>query len=124
MDKPLILVVDDEEEILEMLELRLKAKGYDVLSFHSAREALGLLDKKKPDLILLDLLMPEMDGWEFCKALRLKVAHQDTPVIVLTASQGLDLEEKIAQAGVSAYLQKPYDDSVLLQMIQEYCVPH
>ena len=81
-----ILVVDDEADLLAMMVLRLRSSGYVPLTASSGEEALDLLDKHKPDLILLDLLLPNIQGPQICKKLKSDPEFKDIPIIVFTAS--------------------------------------
>src|SRR5262249_59896317 len=83
--KKKILVVDDEDDILHFLELVLKEKGYDVVTASSGHEALTAAQIEKPDLVLLDIMMPQMDGWEVLKLLRVDEETTHIPVAMLSA---------------------------------------
>jgi DNA-binding response OmpR family regulator len=100
-----ILVVDDEARLVSLVESYLKQEGYRVVSAHDGREALSVARREKPDLIILDLMMPEMDGYEFMRQHR---ADQNTPIILLTAR--VDDEEKVIglELGADDYVTKPF----------------
>ena len=82
MNKQKILVVDDETSIVEFIEINLKRSGYDVLKAYNGSEGLLLLESEKPDLMVLDLMLPDMSGFDVCKKARL---FSDVPIIILTA---------------------------------------
>jgi len=112
-----ILIVDDEEDILDFIEYNLKAEGYNVLKAENGKKALELAEKNKVDLILLDIMMPEMDGIEVCKRLREKKSMDQVVIAFLTAKRedmslisGLD-------AGADDYLTKPVKPKVLMSKI-------
>jgi adenylate cyclase len=84
--KPRILVVDDTPQNIRLLDAVLSSRGYDVVPAGSGPMALDLVDQQPPDLILLDILMPGMDGYEVCRRLRADPAHQALPIIMITAS--------------------------------------
>ena len=100
-----ILVVDDEKRLVSLVESYLTQEGYRVVTAYNGREALSVARREKPDLIVLDLMMPEMDGYEFMRQHR---AEQNTPIILLTAR--VDDEEKIIglELGADDYVTKPF----------------
>lgn len=100
-----ILVVDDEKRLVSLVESYLTQEGYRVATAHNGKEALVVARREKPDLIILDVMMPEMDGYAFMRAHR---AEQDTPIILLTAR--VDDDEKILglELGADDYVTKPF----------------
>jgi two-component system KDP operon response regulator KdpE len=110
-----ILVVDDEERIVNFLRSKLEASGYDVLTAANGMEALGLAQSENPDLVLLDLLMPQMDGLQTLKELR---RFSPVPVIILTA-KGADADKiKGLRLGADDYLAKPFNPDELVARIE------
>ncbi len=110
-----ILVVDDEERIVNFLRSKLEASGYDVLAAANGLEALGLAQSENPDLMLLDLLMPQMDGLQTLKELR---RFSPVPVIILTA-RGADADKiKGLRLGADDYLAKPFNPDELVARIE------
>ena len=108
-EKKRILIVDDEEDLTGMLSLHVKSLGgYEVATAGNGREGLEKAGSFLPDLVLLDIMMPEMDGWEFCRRLKADPALWDTAVIVMTAQQVPGLEEKGRAAGASGLIRKPF----------------
>ncbi len=108
-----ILIIDDEPHIVKMVESRLKMNDYEVVSAFNGREGLNKVHDETPDLIILDVMMPKMDGYTFVR--ELKKEKNETPVIVLTAKTGMaDLFE---MEGVVAYIQKPFETEDLLKII-------
>lgn len=107
--QPLILVVDDEPDICQVLEDYLKAKGYGVLKALDGFRALRLAKKKKPDIILLDILMPKMDGFETLRLLKKDMRTMRIPVIVLTAKTLTEDVEIGMRELAEKYLAKPFD---------------
>jgi DNA-binding response OmpR family regulator len=110
-----ILLVDDDPDILESTQYLVEAEGYEVDTAHNGREALERMSAAKPDVILLDLMMPVMDGWQFVEELR-KGPHAQVPVIVLSAIHGLSAKAKQLQA--SGFVAKPFDIDDLLRQLQ------
>ena len=110
-----ILVVDDEKRILNFLNSKLKASGYEVLTANDGLEALEQAQAQEPDLILLDILMPKMDGFETLKRLR---SFSSTPVIILSA-KGADIDKiKGLSLGADDYLPKPFNPDELIARIE------
>ncbi len=115
-----VLIVDDERELVEVLAFRFQSTG--AFSVETAQDGLSALRKVssfKPDVVLLDLLMPVMDGWEFCRRLRENPATRRLPVIVMTAAQSGEAEERARQAGVCQVVFKPFDDHRLVQLMAQ-----
>jgi len=121
--KKRILVVDDEEDISKLLRLILEDEGYEVYVAPNGPEALALLQKELYDLVLLDLLMPGMDGWEVLKQLRTTAKARQTPVILLTGrTTNLDdLRQDMLQ--YSAYITKPFQPDDLIARIKQVVAP-
>ena len=103
-----ILLVDDEEDILASLQLRLKAEGYDVILASDGGQALEAALRHAPDLILMDIRLPVMDGYEVCRRIRSDTRIGDTPIIFLTADASIRVAEETESCGASDYLVKPF----------------
>ncbi|MBI2906410.1 MAG: response regulator transcription factor [Chloroflexi bacterium] len=110
-----ILIVDDEKNITELAKLYLAREGFKVETAYNGKEALEKVKSRRPDLIVLDLMMPEMDGWEFCRSLR-KVS--DIPVIILSARD--EEVDKIAglELGADDYITKPFNPRELVARVR------
>ena len=119
MDKKKILIVDDEPDLVEMLTVRLEANNYQVVSAVDGEEALSVFAKEKPDLVLLDILMPKMDGFKVCQALKKDPSSVNIPIVMLTAKDRTDDIRKAHESGADAYIIKPFDASILLLDIEE-----
>ena len=102
-----ILVVDDENDILEFIQYNLKKEGYDVHLAHNGQEAIDIGHKIKPDLILLDVMMPVMDGIEACKQMKADPDFANTFIVFLTARSEEYSEIAGFQAGADDYISKP-----------------
>jgi two-component system alkaline phosphatase synthesis response regulator PhoP len=112
-----ILIVDDEVDILEMLKYNLEKEGYSVLTAKNGKTALDEV-RKTPDLIVLDVMMPEMDGWEVCKRLKRDQRSADIPVLFLTA-KGSEVDEVVGlELGAEDYIVKPISVRKLLARIK------
>jgi two-component system alkaline phosphatase synthesis response regulator PhoP len=113
-----ILVVDDEVYIAHILEFSLGMEGYEVITATSGQEALAQADRENPDLIVLDILMPDMDGYEVCRRLRADERYAETPIILLTAKHGEEDRARGLQLGASAYITKPFRPVELIDRIR------
>lgn len=113
-----ILVVDDDFEILELVELSLTADGFEVITTGSGAEALAKVKQDAPDLILLDLMMPQMDGYEVMNRLKADMILSDIPVIMLTARAQVDDKVKGLSTGADDYITKPFDLGELTARIE------
>jgi len=113
-----ILFVDDEEDLLKMVGMRLRAAGYEVLTASNGPEALKLVEMENPDLILLDIMMPEMDGFEVCRKIKELKDRADIPIIFFTAKEAVEDKVKGLKAGVADYVAKSTDSRELLARIE------
>ena len=116
--KKTILVVDDEDDILNFLELVLQEKGYEVLTANGGQEALTRAQMAKPDLVLLDIMMPQMDGWEVLKLLRVDDDTAKVPVAMLSARTDAQDRVQGLQEGAVDYIFKPFSLQDLLNKIE------
>ncbi|WP_347550049.1 response regulator transcription factor [Pseudalkalibacillus hwajinpoensis] len=112
---PHILIVDDEERMVDLISLYLKPHGYTISKAYTGEEALQLLQENKIDLVLLDIMMPEMDGWVTCKEIR---KLSDVPIIMLTAREQVEDIVKGLKLGADDYMTKPFEEQVLLARIE------
>ena len=114
MNSPLVLVVDDDPDILDAICDILEAEGYRVARARHGQEALAQVDGERPDVILLDLMMPVMDGVAFAQALRLRPAASSVPIVVISADGN---PQRAASVGAIGYLAKPFDIEALLSQV-------
>ncbi|MBX9935065.1 MAG: response regulator [Burkholderiaceae bacterium] len=123
-----ILTIDDKTDIRRLVRMTLEFDGYTVLEASSGAEGLALARKRKPDLILLDVMMPEMDGFEVGRILRNDPELTTIPVVMITALDGQADRATGLSTGVRAYLNKPFSPVELLQLIKrlldESCTHH
>jgi two-component system, OmpR family, alkaline phosphatase synthesis response regulator PhoP len=112
-----ILLVDDEQDIVEFLKYNLEQENFDVIVGANGEEALEKLNEN-PDLIILDIMMPKMDGFETCKKIREQKKYENTPVIFLTAKAGETNEIKGLEIGASDYIQKPISPKKLIARVK------
>ncbi len=109
MPKKKILVVDDETELVKAIEIRLGQAGYDILVAYDGQEGLAKAQKEKPDLILLDLMLPKMDGYKACGLLKADIRYNKIPIIMFSArAQGSDIKMG-EEVGADAYITKPFE---------------
>jgi two-component system, OmpR family, KDP operon response regulator KdpE len=111
--KKTVLVVDDQPKLLKFIEIDLKLRGFDVVTTGSGEEALEIVNLKKPDIVLLDMIMPVMDGFEVLKKLRTTC---DLPVIAFSASPGN--QDLALNAGATDFMHKPFDPDHMAQKIR------
>jgi CheY-like chemotaxis protein len=104
-----VLVVEDQPDIQMTLRLSLQVDGYEVVLASNATEALDALERSTPDLMLLDITLPEMNGWDLLSKLRADPRFVSLPVIVLTALPGEQVAVRAAQHGATGWLSKPFD---------------
>lgn len=113
-----ILVVDDESNIVQMLETRLKAKGFEVISAATGEEALSRVKKDHPDLVILDVMMPPPNGFQVCRTLKDDSDLKKIPIILLTAKSTESDKFWGLEAGADAYVTKPYNADDLLTKVR------
>jgi len=114
-----ILVVDDEPDILKVIAVRLKAQGYEILTAVDGKEALDLIQQQRPDLVLLDLRLPVMDGYEVCRRMKSDDDLKDIPVIILTATVPEKLAQKMEELKANDYMTKPFIPENLLEKVKK-----
>jgi two-component system, OmpR family, alkaline phosphatase synthesis response regulator PhoP len=113
-----ILAVDDEKHIVRLVQVNLERQGYEVVTANDGREALEKVDAERPDLVVLDVMMPYMDGFEVLQNMRRNPSTREIPVIMLTAkAQDADVF-KGWQSGVDCYLTKPFNPMELLSFVK------
>ncbi|MCP4708403.1 MAG: response regulator, partial [Planctomycetes bacterium] len=118
MLKKKILIVDDEQDILELLDYNLRREGYEVIKAKTGEEALGIAGSTLPDLIILDLMLPGIDGLKVCGRLKKESKTQIIPIIMLTAKgEEIDIVTGL-ELGADDYITKPFSPKVLLARVQ------
>ncbi|MFH1046124.1 MAG: response regulator [Candidatus Omnitrophota bacterium] len=114
-----ILVVDDEPHIVKLVESRLRASGYEVICAFDGKMALETARKEKPDLIILDLMLPQMDGYKVCGLLKKDAKYSAVPVIIFSARAQEEDQTLAEEVGANAYITKPFKPEELLDKIKE-----
>ena len=118
MDKKIVLVVDDDMDIAKMLKVRIEAEGYEFISATEGKEMLEILKAKKPDIILLDIMLPNMDGYSTLREMRKNEKYTDIPVIILSAKEKKKLGDLFALEKIAFFIEKPFDTKELLEKIK------
>jgi len=114
-----ILVVDDEPMIVKMVEARLQADGFEVITAYDGLEALAVARRESPDLIILDLMLPKMDGFKVCAMLKHDQKYMKIPIIMFTAKTQESDKKLGFECGADAYITKPFDPDILIAKIKE-----
>ena len=113
-----ILLVDDSEVVRDMSKAQLEDAGYEVVVAKDGQEGLDLARKVAPDVILLDLMLPRLDGYKVCRLLKFDKLYEDIPVIIMSAKES-EADKKIAeQAGANGYMVKPFDLELFNRTVQ------
>jgi|YelNatPaOPRAMG01_1025707.scaffolds.fasta_scaffold00047_6 DNA-binding response OmpR family regulator len=115
-----ILIVEDYPHIVEVLKMRLEAAGYEVLVAYDGYKGLQVAQSEKPDLIILDIMLPKMDGYKVCRFLKLNERYRGIPLFVLTSRTGKADQEMSKRVGADEYFPKPYNPAELMAKIREY----
>jgi DNA-binding response OmpR family regulator len=120
MNNKRILVVDDEVDLVETIRFSLELDGYDVLVAYNGEEALNQARKENPDLILLDLMLPKLDGYKVCRLLKFDEKYKHIPILMLTAK----IQEKDRatgmETGANEYITKPFEMDELMKKVKNY----
>ncbi|MBN1507702.1 MAG: response regulator transcription factor [Sedimentisphaerales bacterium] len=118
MEKAMILIVDDEEDIIELVQLNLAREGYQTLACTTGEKALQIVESKSPDLVILDLMLPGIDGMEVCRRLKAGPETRQIPVLMLTAKgEEADIVAGL-ELGADDYVTKPFNAKVLVARVR------
>lgn len=120
MTQKKILIVDDEESLRKLTRLLLASRGYLVKEACDGVMALAFVESDKPDLVLLDIMMPGINGFEVCKSIKGAEATRHIPVIMLTAKKSREDMAKAEQAGANQFITKPFKSAYLLESIKQF----
>jgi DNA-binding response OmpR family regulator len=120
MGQKKILVVDDEVDLVETIRFPLEAEGFNVLVAYNGEDALNQARTENPDLILLDIMLPKLDGYKVCRLLKFDERYRNIPIIMLTARA--QEKDKIIglETGADEYITKPFDMDKLLEKVKAY----
>ena len=114
-----ILVVDDDPYILMSLEFLMRKNGFDVMVARNGTEALDMVEKQLPDLVLLDIMMPDVDGYEICRYIKKSSRLKNTKVVFVSAKSKESDIQKSYELGASLYITKPFSTRELLKQVKE-----
>lgn len=117
MDKNRILVVEDEESLLKLESILFTSKGYQVTGVRGGLDALRSISQQRPDLVVLDIMLPDMDGFEVCRSIKEDPETRSIPVVMLTAKKSSRDLEAGRVAGADAYITKPFKSVKVLEVI-------
>lgn len=110
-----VLIVDDDTTITQVLSLLLKTHGYDVLVANSGKDGIEIIQSRSPQVVILDLMMPEMDGWEVCRRVR---AFSNIPILILSAISDARVVSQAKEYGANGYLVKPVPGDLLVSQLR------
>lgn len=114
-----ILVVEDEEDMRDLIKVRLEVEGYEVLEAGDGEEALRIVKKEKPDLIVLDLMIPKITGFEVCRMVKFDDESKKIPIIILSAMAQQRDREKAMEYGAEEYFIKPFDLGLMVVKMKQ-----
>lgn len=120
MANPKILVVDDEPDVVSMLERTLRAEGFEVIAAYDGIGALDVVSSEKPDLILLDLMMPMISGYEVCEQIKANPQTQHIPVVCISSAHTPDARAQSLRAGAATLVTKPFMPNELIAQIKRH----
>src|SRR5215831_19978376 len=120
MDEPVVLVVDDSPTVRKIVQLTLQRERIHVVTAGDGLSALAAVADEQPDLILLDIMLPRMDGYNICQVVRRNTAFRDMPIIMLSGKDGLFDKMRGKLAGSTEYITKPFDSAELVATVKRY----
>jgi len=120
MEKKKILIVEDEESLLKLESILLTSKGYDVRGVLNGQQALDAIGEERPDLVLLDIMLPEIDGFEVCRRIKENPETRSIPVIMLTAKKSREDMSRGEKVGADWYITKPFKSVMVIETIQRF----
>ncbi len=115
-----ILIVDDEEDIVESLSFMLQTQGYETICAYDGEEGLKLAKEENPDLIMLDVMMPKINGYKICRLLKYDAKYKNIPIIMLTARSQESDKAIGEETGADEYITKPFEFNDVLEIMQKY----
>lgn len=118
--KKKILIIDDEVDVVELMKIRLKIEDYYVVPLYVSTRALEIAKREKPDLIFIDIAMPDKDGYQVCKELKAAPETRDIPIILFTAQPDYKrtIEDNYKSVGASDYILKPFQEDELISKVK------
>jgi twitching motility two-component system response regulator PilG len=120
VSKKKILIVEDEESLLRLESILLTSKGYNVRGAANGQEALEAIEQEQPDLVLLDIMLPGLDGFEVCRRIKHNPLTKDIPVIMVTAKKSGEDMARGEEVGADWYITKPFKSAMVIETIQRF----
>jgi DNA-binding response OmpR family regulator len=120
MEKKKILVVDDEVDLVKTIQFSLELEGYKVLVSYNGEDALNQARKENPDLILLDIMLPKLDGYKVCRLLKFDEQYKHIPILMMTAKTQEKDKLMGKETGANEYITKPFDMEELMEKVKTY----
>jgi twitching motility two-component system response regulator PilG len=120
VNEPVVLVVDDSPTVRKIVQLTLQRERIRVVTAGDGLSALAAVADEQPDLILLDIMLPRMDGYNICQVVRKNMAYRDLPIIMLSGKDGLFDKMRGKLAGSTEYITKPFDSAELVQTVKRH----
>lgn len=115
-----ILVIDDEAELRKLTRTILQNDGHEVIEAETGMEGLDMVKKERPDLILLDVRMPKLDGWEICRKIKSREGAEETPVLIFTVMGNTEDKIRSQRSGADGHIEKPFEVEGLLEKVNSY----
>ena len=116
--KTRILIVDDEADLVSVLRIGLEIEGFEVIAASDGEEGLRKAREERPDLVVLDLMLPKLDGYRVCRALKFDERYRGLPIVILSARSGEQDRRLAFDMGADAFVTKPYDMAALVKLIR------
>jgi twitching motility two-component system response regulator PilG len=120
LSEPVVLVVDDSPTVRKIVQLTLQRERIRVVTAGDGLSALAAVSDEEPDLILLDIMLPRMDGYNICQVIRKNMAYRDMPIIMLSGKDGLFDKMRGKLAGSTEYITKPFDSTELVSIVKRH----
>jgi DNA-binding response OmpR family regulator len=120
VSKKKVLIVEDEESLLKLESILLTSKGYEVKGVSNGQAALDAFAEERPDLVLLDIMLPEIDGFEVCRRIKENPETKDIPVVMLTAKKSREDMARGEKVGADWYITKPFKSAMVIKTIQRF----
>ncbi len=118
-DKAKILLVDDEPDVVQTVGTRLRAAGYQVAVAYDGQQALDEVNRQRPDMILLDVMLPKLDGYKACRLLKFDERYKQIPILIFTERANTEDVRLATECGADAHLNKPFELDILLGMLEK-----
>lgn len=118
-NKGKVLLVDDEPDVVQVVGTHLRTAGYQVSVAYDGQQALDEVRRDRPDVVILDIMLPKVDGYKVCRLLKFDERYKEIPVLVLTARSNVEDLKLATDYGASACLNKPFEPSILLGMLEK-----